>query len=292
MLHSHDELLYIYYFLYTIFLQITTKLAGSIDSSATWMTNVANEHGEVLNSVFTTSEGTGLQKLCQGIVKRYQDAAEPEPEMIFVDRDCCSMSGVPPVLTLFHPWRCHVRLDIWHWMQRFNCALTTEHPLYGTWCTRLSSCIFMWDPTDLAAYTMAKKNEYRDKHGCLSSENQVRSTFTIQEMARHCKRTTRGVEETHRLVEQLLNAMWDSQDTNGVYLINRDAMSTVWKSQQKHLHCIQDIPGVQLYTKTGTMKKGGKILNVYRCARGSVSLESFHKHQCNFIPGNIDSDII
>lgn len=57
------------------------------------MTNIGNEHGQVLNSVLTTGEGAGLEELCQGIVKRYQDAREPEPDVIYVDRDCCSQSG-------------------------------------------------------------------------------------------------------------------------------------------------------------------------------------------------------
>ncbi len=51
------------------------------------------ELGQVLNSVLTTAEGAGLEELCQGIVRRYQNAGEPEPEVIYVDRDCCSQSG-------------------------------------------------------------------------------------------------------------------------------------------------------------------------------------------------------
>lgn len=58
------------------------------------MTNVSNECGEVLNCVLTTGEGAGLEGLCQGIVKRYQDAGEPEPEVIYVDRDCCNETGI------------------------------------------------------------------------------------------------------------------------------------------------------------------------------------------------------
>lgn len=57
------------------------------------MTNVSNECGQVLNCVLTTVEGAGLDDLCQGIVKRYQDAGELEPEAIYVDRDCCSQTG-------------------------------------------------------------------------------------------------------------------------------------------------------------------------------------------------------
>ena len=60
-----------------------------------------------------------------------------------------------------------------------------------------------------------------------------------------------------------------------------------WKQQQKHVECLQDPKGVQLYTQTGTLKKGGVVLPVYRCARGSTSLESFHLHLQRFIPGKI-----
>ncbi|XP_060951874.1 uncharacterized protein LOC133028863 [Limanda limanda] len=74
--------------------KITKKLAGDIVDSATWMTNVTNECGQVLNCVLTTGEGAGLDELCQGIVKRVKDAGEPEPEVIYVDRDCCSGTGL------------------------------------------------------------------------------------------------------------------------------------------------------------------------------------------------------
>ncbi|KAK5925692.1 hypothetical protein CgunFtcFv8_018196 [Champsocephalus gunnari] len=77
--------------------KITKKLAGAIADTATWMTNVSNECGEVLNCVLTTGEGAGLEDLCQGIVKRYHDAGEPEPEVIYVDRDCCNDTGLTPV---------------------------------------------------------------------------------------------------------------------------------------------------------------------------------------------------
>lgn len=60
------------------------------------MTNVGNEFGQVLNFVLTTSEGAGLDDLCQGIVKQYKDAGEPETAAIYVERDCCSETGLLP----------------------------------------------------------------------------------------------------------------------------------------------------------------------------------------------------
>lgn len=60
------------------------------------MSNIGNEFGQVLNSVLTTGEGAGLDDLCQGIVQRYSDADEPQPDAIYVDRDCCSETGALP----------------------------------------------------------------------------------------------------------------------------------------------------------------------------------------------------
>ena len=76
-------------------------------------------------------------------------------------------------------------------------------------------------------------------------------------------------------------------DTCGVPLFEKDRLSAVWKTQKRHVKCIQDPPNVELYTKLGVQKKGGVELSVFRCARGSTSLESFHLHLNRFIPGKI-----
>ncbi|KAJ4939221.1 hypothetical protein JOQ06_028677 [Pogonophryne albipinna] len=106
--------------------KITKKLAGAISDTATWMTNVSNECGEVLNCVLTTGEGAGLEDLCQGIVKRYQDAGEPEPEVIYVDRGCCNETGLTPVLVWFRPWKTQQESS---WL----CATTRIHPPWETY---------------------------------------------------------------------------------------------------------------------------------------------------------------
>ncbi|XP_041658917.1 uncharacterized protein LOC121519884 [Cheilinus undulatus] len=268
--------------------KITKKLAGNISDTATWMTNVSNECGQILNCVLTTAEGAGLDEMCQGIVQRYRDAGEPEPEVIYVDRDCCSERGEPPVLVLFRPWSTKVRLDIFHFMRRFTSGLTTEHhPLYGTFCSKLSSCIFEWDKDDISRLKDAKRSELKRKHGGHPpTEAQVLSSISSKELARHCRRRTRGVEETRISIQGLLSSMWELTDTSGLRLINPDSMTHVWEVQQKHLPCIQDPPGIELYTKLGSgVQKGDKVLDVLRCGRGSSSVESFHRHQCTFIPG-------
>ena len=51
------------------------------------------------------------------------------------------------------------------------------------------------------------------------------------------------------------------------------------------MKCIQDRPDLPLYAVTHEITKGGKCLPVHRCARGTTSLESFHRHYNTFIPG-------
>ncbi|KAF1393394.1 hypothetical protein PFLUV_G00015170 [Perca fluviatilis] len=80
-------------------------------------------------------------------------------------------------------------------------------------------------------------------------------------------------------------------DTMGVPLIDRARMEEIWSTQRRHLDCIQDPEGVELYAQTGELTKGGVKLPVFRCGRGSTSLESFHLHLCRFIPGQSASDV-
>ncbi|CAM4652081.1 unnamed protein product [Leuciscus chuanchicus] len=196
--------------------------------------------------------------------------------------------GVSSVAKLFHPWKSAVRLDSFHFMRRFNCGLTTEHhPLYGTFCAKLSSCIFEWDQEDVQRLKEAKRAEWKSSHsGHAPTEEQLVATISSGELKRHCRRrTTRGVEEIRRMISGLLESVWELTDTTGLRLVSHDSMRHVWEVQQKHLECLQDPAGVALYTKVGTLQKGGKELDILRCGRGSSSLESFHRHQCAFIPG-------
>ena len=55
---------------------------------------------------------------------------------------------------------------------------------------------------------------------------------------------------------------------------------------ERHIPCLQDPSGVDLYTITEELTKGGVKLPVSRCARGSTSLESFHLHLSKFILGS------
>ncbi|KAK0151968.1 hypothetical protein N1851_006667 [Merluccius polli] len=256
--------------------KITKKLAGGAAGTAAWVTNVGNEYGQVLMSVLTAAEGDGL---------RYREAGKAPPKVLYVDRDCCTTVGQCKTSQLFHEWHeLVVRLDVWHLMRRFARGVTTDsHQLYGLFMARLSFAIFEWDGEDVSRLKEAKQSE--------EGRDAQEVKLSAKELARHCRRRTRGAAETERLVQEVLDAFWDVADSMGVPLLDRARMEDIWSTQRRHLDCLQDPAGVELYAKTGELTKGGVRLPVYRCGRGSTSLESFHLHLCRFIPGTSASDV-
>ena len=265
------------------------KLAGAAAGTAAWATNVGNEFGQVLISVLTAAEGAGLNKMAEGLTERYSQANQEPPVLLYVDRDCCSDSGSSKAKSLFGRWPdLQVRLDVWHFMRRLASACTTEnHQLYGTFMAKLSACIFEWDAGDYTQLHAAKSAELQQQGITGISCEDVSRRLTRQELQRHCRRRTRGSEATTKLLQQVIEVLDGEEgcDTMGVPLLDHEKIQEAWRVQQKHIPCLQDPEGIQLYTQTGTLQKGGMQLPVFRCARGSTSLESFHLHLQRFVPG-------
>ncbi len=154
----------------------------------TWATSLDRSSCVVL----TATEGDGLLPMCSGLVERYNRAGEAPPKVLYVDRDCCSATGKGKAAALFAEWdQLAVRLDVWHFMRRFAVGVTTDcHPLYSVFMKNLSACIFEWDASDVERLKEAKRSS-----GCQP---------TSKELARHCRRRTRGAQETKQLIEKLL----------------------------------------------------------------------------------------
>ena len=265
--------------------KILKKLSGDIRGSANWVTNVGNEYGGILQSVLTTSESNeSLKCMADGLIKRYEDANVDPPRLLYTDRDCCNENGASKYQLLFKPWDLTVRLDMWHFMRRIATGCSSEsHPLYGIFMSQLSGCIFTYDEKDYNLLLEAKREELKATGLRSLSDEAVKKSVMKTELNRHCKRKTRGYLDTMQHIDLLMLEFTAATDVLGVPLFNADMMR-IWKEQKRHLECIQD-PGISLYTQTGTVKKGGRTLPIYRCARGSTSLESFHRHLLNFFPG-------
>ena len=152
---------------------------------------------------------------------------------------------------------------------------------------RLSQCIFEWSGEDLNLLKRAKAAKLAKSSVQNSSDEDTVQRITKKELSLHVRRKTRRIQVTTVLISNLLEAFSGTQgnDTLGVPLLDCDRIWTIWESQQKHIACIQDPEGVQLYTKTGIIVRGGIDLPVYHCSTGSTSLESFHNHLDFFIAG-------
>ena len=181
-----------------------------------------------------------------------------------------------------------MRLDVQNFIRRLASACTTKaHSVNPIFLARLSRCIFEWDSGDVARLKTVKRVEMGSAGMSNVTNDMVLSAIGRRELARHCRRRTRGVEQTTKLVEDLTFYCGPGGvDKAGMPLLDKERTQVVWESQRKHVACIQDLDGVQLYLQTGTLKKGGVELPVYRCARRSTLLESFHLNLNRFIPGS------
>ena len=97
----------------------------------------------LLRLSLTCEESTAvLQRMADGVILRYEQANQPVPELMYVDRGCCRAHVPNAVENLFQPWvekGMVNRLDIWHWLHRFCAAVRTEsHPKYEIFMSGLS----------------------------------------------------------------------------------------------------------------------------------------------------------
>ena len=105
-------------------------------------------------------------------------------------------------------------------MRRLALGCTSEsHPLYGTFMSRLTCCIFEWDPVDYNHLLSAKRDEFVRQGVVHPSDSAVRKAVTKDELARHCHRTTRGADVTSQMIENLLQSLAASTDAIGVPLL-------------------------------------------------------------------------
>ena len=73
---------------------------------------------------------------------------------------------------------------------------------------------------------------------------------------------------------------------NSIHLFKDEAaIDQVRAAQQKHLECVQDPPGMNMYTLTKHVQRNGVSLPNYTTLQGSNSLEGFHAFLPSMIPG-------
>jgi len=73
---------------------------------------------------------------------------------------------------------------------------------------------------------------------------------------------TRGAEDKTQLIDQLIESLRGDKglDTFRVPLTDQTLMDKIWSVEKKHIPCIQDPGGSQLYIQTGTVKRGSVLV--------------------------------
>ena len=274
-------------------LQICKKLAGAGSGTAEWCTNVGNELNQVLTSVLTCEESVEkLQPMAQGLMDRYSRAGESPPELMYVDRGCCRVHGVSSIEKLFSDWvdsGMVIRLDIFHWIHRFDAALRSDHhPKYALFKSALSAAVFAYNKDDMALLIKAIRAGSTTKYNSLSDGEVIARYVSKDDLKHFVRRVTVGAHETYTRVQSAIDALKGPAglDENGLSLFKDDAaIDEVWSGQQKHLECIQDPPGMNMYTITKHVTRNAVSIPFYSTVRGSNSLEGFHRFLPNMIPG-------
>ncbi|XP_029980231.1 uncharacterized protein LOC115412079 [Sphaeramia orbicularis] len=273
--------------------KICKKLSGDGKGTAEWCTNVGNEMGQVLTSVITCEESLDkLLPMARGLTERYRRAGEPAPELMYVDRGCCRKQGVSSVEQLFQEWTdsgMMVRLDIFHWIHRFDAALRTDHhSKYALFKSALSAAVFAYNKDDVALLLQAVRAGHPTRYASVTDAEMLQTHVTKHDLKHYVRRITVGAQVTFTRAQAAIDVLKGPAglDENGVPLFkDGDAIDRVWENQQKHLECIQDPPGRNMYVITKYVMRNGVRLARYRTVRGSNSLEGFHSFLPSFIPG-------
>ncbi|XP_056879706.1 uncharacterized protein LOC130520133 isoform X1 [Takifugu flavidus] len=273
--------------------KICKKLSGDGKGTAEWCTNVGNERSQILMSVLTCEESLEkMRPMAKGLMERYQRAGEAAPELMYVDRGCCRALGVSSLEQLFDKWVDRgmlIRLDIFHWIHRFDAAVRTDHhSKCALFKSALSAAVFSYNKDDVALLLQAVRAGLPDMADSLSDSQLIERHVTKRDLSHYVRRITVGAQETFVRVQKVIDTLKGpaGMDDNQVHLFKgNDDIDHVWQNQQKHLECIQDPPGRNMYTIKKHVTRNGVSLPRYATDRGSNSLEGFHSFLPSMIPG-------
>ncbi|KAK7926306.1 hypothetical protein WMY93_008616 [Mugilogobius chulae] len=253
------------------------------------ITNVWNEHGQIIMSVLTESDRCDLTQMADGLVQRYKNAGEEPPRAIYVSSECCGDSNIRKI---FREWpEVIIRLDAGHFKRGFSVGCTSEfHESYMGFMAELSQCIFEWDDTDMTCLREAKREELKEDD-ITPTEAELTWYVKKAEIKLHCKKKVRDTETIERMIERVIEVYKGQRGCSelGAPLFDSEKMKKVWEEQRKHIPCLQTPPGLSLYIKMRTVQKGGRMLPVYQCARGPAFMNKFNQHMDRFHPDTLAS---
>ncbi|XP_067302850.1 uncharacterized protein [Pseudorasbora parva] len=149
--------------------------------------------------------------MCRGVVERFWLANQPVSQILYIDRGCCQAQGSTAVEMLFQSWvdDCMVvRLDIFHWIHRFDVALRTEaHSKYATFKSVMDGAVLAYNREDLQLLITAVRGRDLATMEVVADKDVVQHYISRDQLQHHVRRLTLGVQETFRLVHLILEEL-------------------------------------------------------------------------------------
>ncbi|KAK7912719.1 hypothetical protein WMY93_012930 [Mugilogobius chulae] len=271
--------------------KVLKKIYGDGQGTMQYVTSVLNEWGQFLTTVVVAAESEGCYKrMAKGLTARFQRANAPAPAVIYADNNCCRDSGSSFLENLFSDWvqkGTVVRLDIRHWLHRWDAVVVKQsHAKYATFISALAGAVLAYNKDDMLLLVRAVRKGNQELYGKLSDMDMI-TFLKPHQIKSYVRRVTRGVQATATAIESIIAEFKSSAglDIDGIHLFkSTEAVDSHWANASKHLSCMQDPPGVQLYVSVKVVELNGVQLNKYRCRRGSNALEGLHSHLYNAIP--------
>ena len=130
-----------------------------------------------------------------------------------------------------------VRLDIFHWIHRFDAAIRTDsHSKYAAFKSALAGAVLAYNRGDLELLIKGVRARDPARLGSLSDEDVVRSHMSRDQMRHHVRRLTIGPQETFRLIHQAIEELKGPAglDESGVSLFKSPGMKHLIKKFTQH----------------------------------------------------------
>ena len=135
-----------------------------------------------------------------------------------------------------------VRLDIYHWIHRFDAAIRTEsHSKYAAFKSALAGAVLAYNREDLELLMKAIRAKDPATMSKVSDEDVVRLYITRDHLRHHVRRVTLGAQETFRLVHLILEELKGPAglDESGVSLFKTPGIKDLHKKSYYKINIVQ-----------------------------------------------------
>ena len=269
-------------------------LVGQEEGTERWCITVSNELDQILTSVFTREDSLEMVELmaCH-LGDRYERADEYPPKLMYVNYGCCNSEFENLHKELFDEWieeGMMVRLDIFHWIKEFETAICFDHhSQHVPFKSALYEAVFSYNKDDLALLVKSIRAGLPIYLKLISDTEILKNHTKKAQLDAHVRHTTRGVNETYARVQEVIDKFKGSagMEFNTHLFKDDNIIDEVWAKQCKHLECIQDPPGMNMYSVVKYVNCNGISLPKYKSIRGNCISDKFNLFLQKDIPGTV-----